>query len=45
MTDARAIRYVGQSLRRREDFKLITGKGRYVDDIKLPGLLHMAALR
>jgi carbon-monoxide dehydrogenase large subunit len=45
MTDARAIRYVGQSLRRREDFKLITGKGRYVDDIKLPGLLHMAVLR
>ena len=45
MTDARAIRYIGQSLRRREDFKLITGKGRYVDDIKLPGLLHMAVLR
>jgi carbon-monoxide dehydrogenase large subunit len=45
MTDARAIRYVGQSLRRREDFKLITGKGRYVDDIKLPGMLHMAVLR
>ena len=45
MTDARAIRYVGQSLRRREDFKLIAGKGRYVDDIKLPGMLHMAVLR
>jgi carbon-monoxide dehydrogenase large subunit len=45
MTDAPAIRYVGQSLRRREDFKLITGKGRYVDDIKLPGMLHMAVLR
>ena len=45
MTDARAIRYVGQSLRRREDFKLITGKGRYVDDVKLPGMLHMAVLR
>ena len=45
MTDARAIRYVGRSLRRREDFKLITGKGRYVDDIKLPGMLHMAVLR
>ena len=45
MTDARAIRYIGQSLRRREDFKLITGKGRYVDDVKLPGMLHMAVLR
>jgi aerobic carbon-monoxide dehydrogenase large subunit len=43
--NAPAIRYVGQPLRRREDFKLLTGKGRYVDDIKLPGLLHMAVLR
>ncbi len=43
--NAPAIRYVGQPLRRREDFKLLTGKGRYVDDIKLQGLLHMAVLR
>jgi CO/xanthine dehydrogenase Mo-binding subunit len=27
--------YVGQSLRRREDIKFLTGNGRYVDDIKL----------
>lgn len=44
MTDA-APRYIGQPLRRREDLKLITGKGRYVDDIKLPGMLHLAILR
>ena len=31
--------YVGRSLRRREDRKFLTGKGRYVDDIKLPGTL------
>ena len=37
--------YIGQPLKRREDFKLLTGKGRYVDDIKLPGTLHMAVLR
>jgi aerobic carbon-monoxide dehydrogenase large subunit len=37
--------YVGQPLRRREDFRLLTGKGRYVDDIKAPGMLHMALLR
>jgi carbon-monoxide dehydrogenase large subunit len=43
--NAPAIRYVGQPLRRREDFKLLTGKGRYVDDITLPGMLHMAVLR
>ena len=37
--------YVGQPLRRREDFRLLTGKGRYVDDIKVPGTLHLALLR
>ena len=37
--------YIGQPLKRREDFKLLTGKGRYVDDIRLPGMLHMAVLR
>lgn len=34
MTEAAAIKYMGQPLRRREDFKFITGKGRYTDDIK-----------
>jgi hypothetical protein len=28
---------VGRPLRRREDFRFLTGRGRYVDDIKLPG--------
>ncbi|MEW6642287.1 MAG: xanthine dehydrogenase family protein molybdopterin-binding subunit [Pseudomonadota bacterium] len=45
MTDAAAPRYIGQPLRRREDIKLVTGRGRYVDDIKLPGMLHLAILR
>ena len=45
MTEAAATTYIGQPLRRREDFKLMTGKGRYVDDIKVPGMLHMAVLR
>ena len=30
--------YVGRSLKRTEDPKLITGRGRYVEDITLPGL-------
>src|SRR5262249_7845873 len=34
-----------QPLKRREDFKLITGQGRYVDDIKLTGMLYMSILR
>jgi carbon-monoxide dehydrogenase large subunit len=45
MTEAIATKYVGQPLRRREDFKFVTGKGRYTDDIKAPGMLHMAVLR
>ncbi len=45
MTEAVATKYVGQPLRRREDFKFVTGKGRYTDDIKTPGMLHMAVLR
>jgi carbon-monoxide dehydrogenase large subunit len=46
MTDkAQSTPYVGQSLRRREDIKFVTGNGRYVDDIKLPGMLYLAILR
>jgi carbon-monoxide dehydrogenase large subunit len=38
-------RYVGQPLRRKEDPPLITGKGRYTDDVVLPGMLHAAIVR
>jgi len=37
--------YVGQPLRGREDIKFVTGNGRDVDDIKLPGMLCFAILR
>ncbi len=37
--------YVGQRLPRREDDRLTSGAGRYVDDIQLPGMLHAAFLR
>ncbi len=39
---AAAGRYVGQSVKRLEDPRLVTGHGRYVDDIALPGMLHAA---
>ena len=45
MIEGNISRYIGQPLRRREDFKLITGRGRYVDDLKMPGMLHVAILR
>ncbi len=37
--------YVGQAIRRKEDPPLITGKGRYTDDIVLPGQLWAAIIR
>jgi carbon-monoxide dehydrogenase large subunit len=37
--------YVGRSMRRKEDPRMITGRGRYVDDISLPGLLYAAIVR
>jgi carbon-monoxide dehydrogenase large subunit len=36
---------IGASIRRVEDPLLISGKGCYVDDVQLPGLVHMAFLR
>ena len=38
-------RWVGQAMRRKEDPRMITGRGQYVDDIALPGMLHMAIVR
>src|SRR5213596_2024158 len=37
--------FVGESIRRKEDDRFIRGKGNYIDDITLPGMLHMAILR
>ncbi|MEX2455516.1 MAG: hypothetical protein WD470_12475, partial [Rhodospirillaceae bacterium] len=37
--------YVGQSVPRREDRNLLLGKGRFVADIKLPGMVHAAFAR
>ena len=39
------VRYFGQAIRRVEDPKLITGRGRYLDDIRLPGALHAVFVR
>src|SRR5947199_9058453 len=37
--------FIGASVRRVEDPVLVTGKGCYVDDFQLPGMLHVAVLR
>src|ERR1051326_7096542 len=38
-------RYVGQRVPRLEDAKLLTGKALFVDDVELPGMLHVPFLR
>lgn len=37
--------WVGASVPRREDPRLLTGRGRFVDDIALPGMLHAQFVR
>jgi carbon-monoxide dehydrogenase large subunit len=39
------VRGLGHSVKRKEDERFIRGKGNYVDDITLPGMLHMELLR
>ena len=36
---------IGSSIKRREDPRLITGQGNYVDDIKMAGMLHLVLVR
>ena len=38
-------RYVGASIKRREDPRFIQGKGRYVANLQLPGMVHVAIKR
>jgi aerobic carbon-monoxide dehydrogenase large subunit len=45
MTDHAETPYVGRALKRVEDPRLIKGLGTYVDDLRMPGMLHAAILR
>ncbi|HEY7009098.1 MAG TPA: molybdopterin cofactor-binding domain-containing protein, partial [Jatrophihabitantaceae bacterium] len=45
MAVAAAARFTGSSVRRSEDPRILTGRGNYIDDIKLPGMVHSAFLR
>ena len=40
-----AGRFVGQAVLRKEDPRLLTGRGRYTDDVDLPGMLHAHFVR
>jgi len=36
---------IGQPVRRKEDARLLTGKGRFGDDVTLPGMAHAVIAR
>jgi carbon-monoxide dehydrogenase large subunit len=40
-----ATRYAGSRINRVEDVRLLTGRGVFVDDVSLPGMLHAAFVR
>ncbi|CAN7195116.1 xanthine dehydrogenase family protein molybdopterin-binding subunit [Phenylobacterium sp. LjRoot225] len=40
-----APRFIGQRMPRKEDARLLTGRGAFVDDVILPGLSHVAFVR
>ena len=42
---SKAISGMGHSMKRKEDARFVAGKGNYVDDIKLPGMLYMDIVR
>lgn len=39
------IRYIGRSLKRREDLRLLTGQGQFIADLPLPRMLHAVFVR
>ena len=38
-------RVIGTPVTRKEELRLLTGRGKYAADVRLPGLLHAAVLR
>ena len=42
---ARIVNGIGQPVRRKEDLRLLTGRGRFGDDIALPGQAHAQFVR
>jgi carbon-monoxide dehydrogenase large subunit len=38
-------RYIGERVLRNEDARLLTGRALFVDDVQLPGMLHVAFVR
>src|SRR3989442_9935319 len=45
MSDSVGTSFIGRSVLRREDHRLLTGRGVFVGDLQLPGMLHAAIVR
>jgi carbon-monoxide dehydrogenase large subunit len=45
MNDPRKTAFVGQSIPRREDRRLLTGRGQFIGDLELPHMLHAVFVR
>src|SRR5690242_442660 len=45
MSGSSASGWVGRAVKRTEDVRFVTGRGRYLDDLRLPGMLHLALAR
>jgi len=45
MTEQNQFKWVGKRVRRKEDPQLLTGKGLYLDDIRIPGIKSVAFVR
>src|SRR3954447_20935170 len=44
-THSQTAGWVGQYVKRKEDARLVRGRGKFVDDIKLLGMLHLVFVR
>ena len=38
-------KYIGESIKRKEDPRLVTGEAKYLEDIQIPGMLHAVVKR
>jgi carbon-monoxide dehydrogenase large subunit len=45
MNDVRTTAFVGRSMLRREDHRLLTGRGQFIADLNLPHMLHAVFVR
>jgi 2-furoyl-CoA dehydrogenase large subunit len=45
MAEQEKKKWVGRSLKRKEDPRLLTGRGKFTDDVRLPNMKHAAILR